>query len=152
VARGELDVARPPLFVAPAGTDGTLGGTGHLDDSFHLRQVAAGQGSNSPAVDASALGVKQVGLEAAWTRTDGAPDAGNVDLGFHLGAKADLVSGTGRPVERRLKKVRKRAIQCEARSEKARTERERGRGACFQTGARKRLARRCGPLVEAVCG
>ena len=152
VARGELDLERPPLLVAPAGTDGKLGGTGHQDDNFHLRQVSAGQGSDSPAVDASPLLVKQVSLQAAWTRTDGAPDSGNADLGFHRGSKADLVSGSGPPVDRRLKGLRKRAMKCERQAEKARTDRERGRGACFKGGARKRLARRCGPVVESVCG
>ncbi len=152
VARGQLDVERPPLFVAPSGTDGTLGGGGHRDDSFHLRQVAAGQGSDSPALDASALSPKQVGLQGASTRTDGAPDTANVDLGFHLGGKADFSSGSGPPVERRLKRLRKRAMKCEAQAEKARADRDRGRGACFQTGARKRFAKRCGPVVEALCG
>jgi len=152
VARGELDLAGPPLFVAPAGTDGTLGGTGHQDDDFRLRQVSAGEGSDSPAVDASALPVKQLSLQGASTRTDGTPDSGNTDLGFHLQSKADLVSGPGAPIERRLKGLRRRASQCERKTEKARTDRERGRGVCFQTGARKRLAHRCGPVVEAVCG
>jgi parallel beta-helix repeat protein len=152
VARGELDVARPPLFVAPAGIDGTLGGSGHLDDSFHLRQVLAGQGSDSPAVDASALSVKQLGLRGATTRTDGAPDTAKADLGFHARSKADFASGPGPSVERRLKRLRKRATKCELQGEQTRADRERGRGACFQTRAMKRLARRCGPVVEALCG
>jgi hypothetical protein len=152
IARGELDLARAPLFVAPAGIDGTLGGAGHGDDSFHLRQTSSGQGSDSPALDASALRAKQVALHHTSTRTDGAPDSGNADLGFHLGAKADLVSGSGPPIERRLKRLRKRATKCEQQAAKARSDRERGRGPCFQTGAMKRLARRCGPVVEALCG
>jgi parallel beta-helix repeat protein len=152
VARGELDIGRPPLFVAPAGTDGTLGGSGAQDDSFHLRQVTAGQGSDSPAVDASALSAKQVGLRGTSTRSDRTPDTGKVDLGFHVGAKADFVSGSGPSVERRIQRLRKRATKCAGQAEELRADRDRGRGACFQAGAMKRLAKRCGPVVEALCG
>jgi parallel beta-helix repeat protein len=152
VARAELDLARSPLFVAPAGIDGRLGGTGHADDSFHLRQASSGQSADSPALNAGGLSAKQVGLRDTFTRTDGGPDTGNVDLGFHHGAKADLVSGSGPSIERRLKRLRKRATKCEQQAAKVRTDRERGAGACFQTGAMKRLARRCGPVVEALCG
>jgi hypothetical protein len=80
------------------------------------------------------------------------PDTVNVDLGFHHGAKADLVSGSGPSIERRLKRLRKRAGKCEQRAAKTRTDRERGFGACFQTGGKRRLVRRCGPVVEALCG
>ncbi|MBY0274768.1 right-handed parallel beta-helix repeat-containing protein, partial [Candidatus Binatia bacterium] len=46
-------LAGDPLFVAPAGPDGARGGVdGFADDDFSLAQIAAGDGAQSPAVDA----------------------------------------------------------------------------------------------------
>jgi parallel beta-helix repeat protein len=152
VARGELDVSRAPLLVSPAGTDGKLGGTGYRDDDFHLDQSLAGQAGNSAAVDASAIPAKKLGLGDASTRSDGTPDAGNTDLGFHAGSKADFVSTMKGNPARRLKSLRKRAMKCNVKAAKARSDRERGRGACANAAARARLARKCGPIVLDICG
>ncbi|MGE3164072.1 MAG: right-handed parallel beta-helix repeat-containing protein [Planctomycetota bacterium] len=55
--------------------------TGPLGD-FYLSQVAAGQGSDSPCVDAGdPVGGALVGTT---TRTDHAPDTGLVDVGYHV--------------------------------------------------------------------
>ena len=54
--------------------------------AHYLAQVAAGQAANSPCVDPTAAGVITAvagALEQRTTRTDGAGDAGNLDLGFH---------------------------------------------------------------------
>jgi hypothetical protein len=64
---GNIDVA--PLFVT-----GSLG-------SYYLSQIAAGQGEESPCVDAG----DPVSLvpEGRTTRTDGFPDVWPVDMGYH---------------------------------------------------------------------
>ncbi|OFV87194.1 MAG: hypothetical protein A3J75_02460 [Acidobacteria bacterium RBG_16_68_9] len=55
------------------------------DDSFHLWQVAAGQRATSVCVDAGLGVATQLGLAKTSTRSDGAPDAGSVDVGYHYG-------------------------------------------------------------------
>ena len=60
-----------PLFAVPS------------DDNFHLSQLAAGQGSNSPAVDAGNDTAVNLSLDLLTTRTDNVPDSGTVDMGFH---------------------------------------------------------------------
>ena len=60
-----------PLFVDEAGGD------------FHLSQTLAGQGSDSPAVDAGSALASVLGLDTLTTRTDNVADSGTVDMGFH---------------------------------------------------------------------
>ncbi|QLQ07079.1 MAG: hypothetical protein HZY76_14205 [Anaerolineae bacterium] len=60
--------------------------------SFYLSNVAAGQPSNSPLIDASGITVHQAGLQETTTRTDGAADQGMADIGSHYVS----VTGTGR--------------------------------------------------------
>lgn len=83
--RPESDLSLDPLFVDPAGADGVLGGDGFEDDSFHLVQVAAGQATDSPAVDFAPIPVQGSDLAGWSTRSDGVPDADGLDLGFHYG-------------------------------------------------------------------
>ncbi|MBU6282598.1 right-handed parallel beta-helix repeat-containing protein, partial [bacterium] len=71
-----------PVFVDPDGADGVRGGLGWADDDFRLSQVAAGQATQSEAVDAGSVGVDSLG-PVGTTRTDGAPDLGTLDLGVH---------------------------------------------------------------------
>ena len=78
----DLDKA-DPLFVNPAGPDLMLGGPHYADDDFHLQQVAAGQGANSPAVNFGTDGAMRLKLARASTRTDGRSDTGRVDAGYH---------------------------------------------------------------------
>lgn len=63
---GNLDA--DPLFVTGSGGD------------FFLSQIAAGQGADSPAVDA---GDPASTLIPGTTRTDNVPDSGVIDMGFH---------------------------------------------------------------------
>lgn len=49
----------------------------------YLSQLAAGQAEDSPALDAGGITVAEAGMEGLSTRTDGIPDTGNVDVGFH---------------------------------------------------------------------
>ncbi len=60
-----------PLFV-----NGDLGG-------YYLSQIAAGQGSDSPAVDKGSGTAVSLGLNTYTTRTDNVGDAGLVDIGYH---------------------------------------------------------------------
>ncbi len=77
---GAHDILDNPQFVAPlSGACGTPG-TG----DFHLRQVAAGQTPQSPAVDAGGIDVIAAGLQGTSTRTDRGLDTGTVDLGYHF--------------------------------------------------------------------
>ena len=71
-----------PAYVDPDGADGVRGGTGWADDDFRLSQTAAGQATQSEAVDAGSVEVDSLGPVGS-TRTDGEPDAGTLDLGVH---------------------------------------------------------------------
>lgn len=64
------------LFVNPLGPDGKLGGTDFLDDDFHLAQSAA-----NPA-----LGIddgESNTLLTGSTRSNGVPNVGSADAGYH---------------------------------------------------------------------
>ncbi len=74
-----------PLFV-PLETDPLLA---EPDDAYYLSQKATGRGdqtTDSPCVDAGDLPAAELGLDDRTTRTDGVPDEGIVDLGFHPAA------------------------------------------------------------------
>jgi hypothetical protein len=68
-------------------------GTGNIDadpifvsgprGDCYLSQTAAGQGVNSPCVDAGSDTAADLGLDALTTRTDSVADAGSVDMGCH---------------------------------------------------------------------
>ena len=78
-----------PLFADPDGLDGVLGGSdGWTDDDLLV-------GSTSPAIDQGS-GVPASRDVDGSARSDGAPDVGLADLGYHAGASAS--SGTP-PVE-----------------------------------------------------
>jgi parallel beta-helix repeat protein len=163
VSHARLDTGVAPLFIAPAGADGHLGGTGHADDDFRLRQLATGQAVESAAVDASPIKPKKLGMaRAASTRIDGAADKGGVDIGFHFGnttdfvislrkKKDDLLAMVKKSVSKSVIQFRKQAVACEALATKAHEERRIGRGACVKTSSRKKLVKKCGVVVEDVC-
>jgi hypothetical protein len=62
--------------------------TGALGD-YYLSQTAAGQGSDSPCVDAGSDTSANLGMDGYTTRTDQVTDGGTVDMGFHY---AELTS------------------------------------------------------------
>jgi len=64
-----LDVE--PLFVS--GENG----------NYYLSQVESGQSSDSECVDAGSTMAGELGFDILTTRTDGLPDTGLVDLGYH---------------------------------------------------------------------
>ncbi len=83
---GDGNLNANPLFVSR--------GLGSLDDGSYLSHVAAGQGATSPCVDAGVPAAipsvwcnvgygSGVCLDSTTTRTDGVPDGGVTDLGFH---------------------------------------------------------------------
>lgn len=71
VLPGTGNISSDPLFVNAAAAD------------FHLSHVAAGQGADSPAINAGSTTAAALGLDTKTTRTDSIDDAGIVDLGFH---------------------------------------------------------------------
>ena len=70
------NITTDPLF-----TTGPLG-------PYYLSQIAAGQAVQSPCVDAGSSTAAQLGLADRTTRTDGQPDAGIVDMGYHYPTEA----------------------------------------------------------------
>ncbi|MHC4499339.1 MAG: LamG domain-containing protein, partial [Planctomycetota bacterium] len=54
-----------------------------VQGDYHLSQVAAGQGSDSPCVDAGSDTAANLGMDDSTTRTDGRRDQGVVDMGYH---------------------------------------------------------------------
>ena len=80
---GNIDA--DPLFV-----------TGPLGD-YYLSQVAAGQGVNSPCVDAGSDMAANLGMDTYTTRSDELFDGGIVDMGYHYSIVTDPdVNGDGR--------------------------------------------------------
>ncbi len=68
---GEGNIDLDPLFVH-----------GPLHD-YYLSQIAAGEFPDSPCVDAGSDTAANLGLDELITRTDGIPDSGVVDMGYH---------------------------------------------------------------------
>jgi parallel beta-helix repeat protein len=93
--RGEgertLDLAYEALFAAPE--ELTDQGDWRLDRSARLAQRTAGQGRDSPAVDYADVTATRAGMGGRSTRTDGAADAGVLDLGYHYPSGAGVVRG-----------------------------------------------------------
>ena len=71
--------ADDPELVAPAGTDGMLGGEGFADDDFHLQPT-------SPAIDAGSATAAELGITGSAVAGHGT-DEGIVDLGYHYGVE-----------------------------------------------------------------
>jgi len=72
--------------------------TNAIEGSFYLSQIAAGQAQQSPCVDA---GDPSAPLINGTTRTDGYPDEGILDLGFHYsqGEQSGIASNSGKPID-----------------------------------------------------
>jgi len=68
---GQGNIDEDPLFVS-----GPLHG-------YYLSETAAGQGADSPCIDAGSDTAANLGLDDRTTRTDEAPDVGIVDMGYH---------------------------------------------------------------------
>lgn len=95
--RNVFDLRTDPLFVDPEGADGIAGGEfvdgvfvdRSADDDFRLRQ-GGGAGRTSRLVDAGSMATARLGLTGS-TASDGRPDTGTVDVGFHYGASPTQV-------------------------------------------------------------
>lgn len=68
---GDGNFSQDPLFIDTNNRD------------FHLSHTAAGQGSDSPCIDAGGDTAANLHLDTRTTRTDGVTDSGTVDLGYH---------------------------------------------------------------------
>jgi len=68
---GQGNITDDPLFIS-----GPLG-------DYYLSCRAAGQAADSPCLDAGSGTAESLGLDKLTTRTDGVPDAGIVDIGYH---------------------------------------------------------------------
>ncbi|MHC4676908.1 MAG: right-handed parallel beta-helix repeat-containing protein [Planctomycetota bacterium] len=68
---GTGNISSDPLFVNAAAGD------------FHLSHIAAGQGSDSPCIDAGSDTAANLGYDTKTTRTDSVSDSGTVDMGYH---------------------------------------------------------------------
>lgn len=86
VLAGVGNISADPLFINSAAGD------------FHLSQTLAGQGSDSPAVDAGGVTAASLGLDSRTTRTDGGVDTGTVDQGYHY---ANGISGPALDIVKR---------------------------------------------------
>jgi hypothetical protein len=83
-------------------TQGALSGVGNFSanpvfaatstNDFHLQQMAAGQSTTSPAVDAGSDIASAFNLDIQTTRTDNIADSGQVDVGYHYIAAPALFS------------------------------------------------------------
>ena len=70
---GTGNINADPCFVAGSG------------GSYYLSQIAAGQTTNSPCVDAGSNYAARIGFWDSSTRTDLVPDSDIVDMGYHSG-------------------------------------------------------------------
>src|SRR4030095_5509584 len=52
---------------------------------FHFNQMASGQSTDSPIIDAGVIDAAALGFTTATTRSDGQPDEGVADAGYHYG-------------------------------------------------------------------
>ncbi|MCD6326051.1 right-handed parallel beta-helix repeat-containing protein [bacterium] len=73
---GEGNILDDPLFAS--GPDG----------DYYLSCMGAGQGEDSPCIDAGSTTAQSLGLNQMTTRIDGALDSGVVDLGYHYPSDA----------------------------------------------------------------
>ncbi len=81
-------------FSCVEGWDGTLGGVGNFSadplfvpgpaGDYYLSQTAAGQGVESPVVNAGSDTAVNLGLDTMTTRSDEGLDTGIVDIGYHF--------------------------------------------------------------------
>jgi nitrous oxidase accessory protein NosD len=71
---GDNGLSEEPLFASVSE---------EKNGTYYLSQRAAGQGDQSPCVDAGSDTAAKLGLQDKTTRTDKVGDAGKVDLGYH---------------------------------------------------------------------
>ncbi len=87
-----LDVS-PGSSVTYSCTEQIVSGVGNIhsdpcfvrgpEGDYYLSQIAAGQTSNSPCIDAGSDTAAALGMDVVTTRTDQIPDSGTVDMGYH---------------------------------------------------------------------
>jgi parallel beta-helix repeat protein len=83
-----VDLASAPLYMDASAID--LAGNWLDDQHFRLLQTAAGQASQSRAVDYADITALVSGMSERSTRSDGEADADNADLGYHYPRRGPL--------------------------------------------------------------
>src|SRR5262249_8410282 len=76
-----FNLAIEPLYIDPTVVD--TSGDWLSDLHWRLTQAAAGQSQESEAVDIGNVTAEDAGMADRTTRTDGVPDSGPVDGGYH---------------------------------------------------------------------
>jgi hypothetical protein len=92
-----IDLAVEPLYVDPTGIATT--GDWRMNTNFRLVQRETGAPRSSRGVDFSDLTALKAGMSTRSTRTDGEPDSGFADLGYHYPTGGALIgdcNGDGR--------------------------------------------------------
>jgi hypothetical protein len=92
-----IDLAVEPLYVDPTGIATT--GDWRMNRNFRLVQRETGDPRSSRGVDFSDLTALKAGMSTRSTRTDGEPDSGYADLGYHYPTGGMLIgdcNGDGR--------------------------------------------------------
>jgi hypothetical protein len=83
-----VDLASAPVYMDASAID--LAGNWLDDQHFRLLQTAAGQASQSRAVDYADITALVSGMSERSTRSDGEADVDNADLGYHYPRRGPL--------------------------------------------------------------
>jgi predicted outer membrane repeat protein len=78
----DTNIDEDPQFAAISATDPLK--------NYYLSQIAAGQLTDSPCVDAGSTTAAAVGLDTETTRTDHVVDSDEVDMGYHYDASEEV--------------------------------------------------------------
>jgi parallel beta-helix repeat protein len=84
-----IDLAIEPLYLDPTAI--VTSGDWRLNRNFRLAQLATGSARQSRAVDRSDVTALQAGMSTRSTRSDGQPDGGMADLGYHYPTGGTLI-------------------------------------------------------------
>jgi len=91
----EISIDSGSPIVTYCDVDGGWTGTGNINadpllidpdnGDFHLQQDPCQPGVTNPCVDSGSDTAFNLSMHSCWTRSDGVPDSGIVDMGFHYG-------------------------------------------------------------------
>ena len=82
----DTNIDEDPQFAATHSTD--------FLKNYYLSQIAAGQLTDSPCVDAGSTTATAAGLDSYTTRTDHVADSNDVDMGYHYDASEEVAEYT----------------------------------------------------------
>ena len=84
-----IDLSIEPLYLDPTAI--IVSGDWRMNRNFRLSQRDAGDAQNSRALDWSDLTALKAGMSTRSTRSDGQPDSGQADLGYHYPSGGSLI-------------------------------------------------------------